>query len=289
MAIPPSLFDLTCAVISHRQCGNGLFMLTLQPDQPVRFLPGQFVMIAMPDDRFLFRRPFSVMQQDPVTGQFDVFYKSVGLGTRLMVAHWSIGDTCQVLAPLGLPFPDITGPTLLIGGGIGIAPVYFAGLNNPDTLCLYGVRSAADLGILPELETAYGVMNTPSSRLHITTDDGSLGFHGHVGQWLIQHPDIVQNASAAYICGPTPMMKAVSQHLLATKPSMAVYVSMEEHMPCGIGACTGCVVARTHERLPIKTCVDGPVILAQDVDWDGTCWQPSVCPPETSCAEGAPA
>ena len=266
------LQDLTCDIVSHRQCGNQLYVLSLKPRAEVVFLPGQFVMVAMPGDRFLFRRPFSVMGQQLDTGVFDIFYKQVGQGTRLMVQHWSIGDVVQVLAPLGLPFPAVTGRTLLIGGGIGIAPVYFAGLEQPTTTCIYGARSEFDLGILPELQQAY------EARLHIATDDGSFGFHGHVGQLLASKPALVHEAEAAYICGPTPMMQAVSQQLLAENPSMAVYVSMEEHMPCGIGACTGCVVARTEGRLPLKTCVDGPVMLARDVDWDKTCWQPQpVC------------
>jgi dihydroorotate dehydrogenase electron transfer subunit len=256
-------------VMSHRQCGNQLYVLSLKPHHSVCFSPGQFVMVAMPGERFLFRRPFSVLQQQADTGVFDIFYKLVGQGTRLMVQHWGIGDQVQVLAPLGLGFPQVTGQTLMIGGGIGIAPVYFAGLNQPLATCIYGARSQADLGLLPELQQAFD-----TRRLHIATDDGSYGYHGHVGQLLTSQPELMQQAKAAYICGPTPMMKAVSQQLQTANPDMAVYVSMEEHMPCGIGACTGCVVARTNGRLPLKTCVDGPVMLASEVDWDGSCWDP---------------
>jgi dihydroorotate dehydrogenase electron transfer subunit len=266
-ALPTPLQDVACQIISHRQCGTDLYVLDLQPLQPVWFAPGQFVMLAMPSDRFMFRRPFSVMSQDPDTGAFALYYKAVGLGTRLMVAHWSIGQMVQVLAPLGNGFIPTTEPTLLIGGGIGIAPMVFAGQASPNTFCVFGARHKQELGVLPELTQVFG-----SDRLAVATDDGSHGFAGHVGQLLATLPHQVAQARHAFVCGPTPMMRAVSQQLRQANPALTVWVSLEEHMPCGIGACTGCVVARTQQRLPVKTCIDGPVLNADDVDWAGTCW-----------------
>jgi dihydroorotate dehydrogenase electron transfer subunit len=271
--------EFNCTVTSHRHCGNDLYLITLLPGKPLQIAPGQFVMVSMPGDQFLFRRPFSVLSQDSETGSITLFYKKVGLGTTLMT-QWMLGDAVQILAPLGKGFLPITQSTLLIGGGIGIAPLYCVGKYNPLATCLYGVRSEGDLGILPELKQAF-----PADNLLITTDDGSYGFKGHVGNWLTANPSAATHAKIAYICGPTPMMKAVSQQLRQLNPEMDIYVSMEEHMPCGMGACTGCVVPRVNNQLPIKTCIDGPVVNAREIDWLGHCWQPSPVTCEESPAK----
>jgi dihydroorotate dehydrogenase electron transfer subunit len=267
------VFDYRCQVMSHRLCGNGLYVLNLRPvlgPAIPRFEcePGQFVMVDLPDPRFLFRRPFSVLSTYS-DGSFDLLYKVVGFGTHVL-SHLQPDDELTVLGPLGVGFPPVTTETtLLIGGGIGIAPMYFAGKVAPKTktYCFYGVRNEKDIGLQAELQMVFG------ARLQVATDDGSQGFKGHVGQLLAAHADVVQQAQAAYVCGPTPMMQAVTRQLVQMQPAMRVYVSLEEHMPCGIGACTGCVVARTGGRLPAKTCIEGPVLLATDIDWEGTCWQ----------------
>jgi dihydroorotate dehydrogenase electron transfer subunit len=267
----------TCHVTSHQQCGHDLYLLALLPDKPLQIAAGQFVMVSMPGDRFLFRRPFSVLSQHPQTGEITLFYKKVGLGTALMT-QWMLGDTVQILAPLGKGFLPVTQPTLLIGGGIGIAPLYCVGQHNPLATCVYGVRSEGDLGIMPQLQDAFA-----ADKLFITTDDGSYGFKGHVGHWLSANPAAATMATRAYICGPTPMMQAVAQQLNQLNPDMSIYVSMEEHMPCGIGACTGCVVPRVNDQLPVKTCIDGPVFNANEIDWHGHCWQPAAA----GCEKGA--
>jgi dihydroorotate dehydrogenase electron transfer subunit len=256
--------DLSCHVLSHRLVGRNLKLLTLKPNAPFACEPGQFVMLDLPSPRFHFRRPFSVMATY-VDGAFDLFYKVVGEGTQMM-ADLKEGDAVSVLGPLGKGFPSLKDPqnALLLGGGIGVAPMVFVGRQAATPPhCVYGVRNKEDIGLMRELQAVF-------PNLHITTDDGTEGFHGNVCQYLETRPDLVATAQEAFICGPTPMMRAACNLLARLNPAIEVYVSLEEHMPCGTGACSSCVVGRLDRLLPSKTCVEGPVLPACVVDWDNT-------------------
>ncbi|MBY0404407.1 MAG: hypothetical protein K2X66_10955, partial [Cyanobacteria bacterium] len=200
-----------------------------------------------------------------------------------MMSKLSVGTEVNVLGPLGVGFPEISHEnslkTLLIGGGIGIAPLYFwakehfkealevsnsetSGPINSATTCFYGVRSASEIGLKPELEFLFS-----SKNLYISTDDGSFGEPGNVMGALQRQKDLVQQADQAFVCGPMKMMEAVKTYLKSVSPQMKVYVSLEEHMPCGTGSCTGCVVERTDGKLPSKSCIDGPVFLSDLIHW----------------------
>ncbi len=280
------LKDYSCQVITNRAVGHQLYILTLRPEAPDRFRceAGQFVMIDLPTPVFYFRRPMSVLRVHD-DGCFDVFYKVHGQGTRMM-AQFEPGLSINVLGPLGNTFTPPVQPetALLIGGGIGMAPMYMLASEIQSKhqvlpQCYYGVRSREDVGLEEEIQdlvakNAESTKNLESllketTTFHLSSDDGSIGFHGNVGQLLKQTPERVQAAKEAYICGPTVMMKACAQLLLAINPELRVEVSLEEHMPCGTGACTGCVVFRSDQELPSKTCVDGPVFQAKSLAWDG--------------------
>lgn len=262
------LFDYCAEVIDNRDCGRGLKLLRLMPDKPFDCAPGQFVMIDLMRPDFFFRRPFSVMSVQP-GGGFDIFYKIVGKGTAIM-AEWTAGQSVLSLGPLGKSFrmPEEPETALFIGGGIGIAPMFLFGekLLQAGTLaghCIYGARTHAELGLAAELDALFG-----GDRMHYATDDGSFGFHGNVCDMLASQPERVMAAKEAYVCGPTPMMAAVYRHLAEVNPALRVQVSLEEHMPCGTGACTGCAVFRTDQALPAKVCVEGPVFEAASIRWD---------------------
>jgi len=223
-------------------------------------------MIDLPTDVFYLRRPMSVLTTH-TDGSFDIYYKIHGVGTA-MLANVTIGDALTVLGPLGNTFslPTQTQTALLIGGGIGIAPLYCFGQQLKDQTghaghCVYGARSNQELGLQTELTNIFG------EQLALTTDDGSVGFYGHVGQWLKENPHLVSQAKEAYLCGPTPMMAAVSYLLETLNPTILIEVSLEEMMPCGTGACSGCVIFRTDQTLPSKTCVEGPIFNSKQVVW----------------------
>lgn len=257
--------DMHCQVVYNRVCGNQLKLLRLQvQDSEFSCQPGQFVMLDLPDSRFYFRRPFSVIDA-PDSHTFDIYYKNVGVGTGMM---WQLqpGDSLQCLGPLGNSFTPPQSPetALYIGGGIGIAPPYLMAKNQAKAgHCFYGMRSAAEVGLQSELESVFG------ENLNIATDDGSLGFPGNICQLLAQKADLVGSAQEAYVCGPTRMMEATAALLKELNPAIRVEVSLEERMPCGTGACTGCVVPRTDQYLPSKVCVEGPVFDAHLIQWQG--------------------
>lgn len=261
-----TLADYSCLVLENRPCGNHLKLLRLKTIAPDSFQcqPGQFVMLDLPVSEFHFRRPFSVLDT-PEPGVLDIYYKIVGKGTRLM-ADIEPGDHLQCLGPLGKGFVPPTDPdtALYVGGGIGIAPLYFlAKTLTQKGHCFYGVRSHAEIGLETELKAVF------SENLHIATDDGSFGHGGNVCDLMSRHHDRIRMAKDAYVCGPTRMMEASVRLLLAVNPELRIQVSLEEHMPCGTGACTGCVVPRADQPLPSKVCLEGPVFEARQIQWRG--------------------
>lgn len=267
-ASPTPLQDYRCEIVANTDCGRGLKRMLLRTlDAPFACLPGQFVMFDLPGSAFAFRRPFSVLQTD-APDCFDLYYKIVGSGTRIM-AEMTTGTQVSCLGPLGNGFEPPKNPetALYIGGGIGIAPVYFLALQerakgHAAGHCFYGVRGQEEIGLADDLQAVFG-----SDHLFLATDDGSAGFHGNVVQRLDTCEEVVRAAQDAYVCGPTRMMEAVCDHLRAANPALRIQVSLEEHMPCGTGACTGCVVARPDPMLPAKVCVEGPVFEADSILW----------------------
>ncbi|MEM0951485.1 MAG: hypothetical protein AAGI66_04995 [Cyanobacteria bacterium P01_H01_bin.74] len=265
------LSDETYTVLSNLTCGTGLYLLHLKSCTQTRlqFLPGQFVMLDLPETQFAFRRPFSILDC-PKPDEIRIYYKAVGFGTKKMVA-FQPGEMIRCLGPLGNTFPAMQSnhpaseKALYVAGGIGIAPMIFQASFYKDTtgLCIYGVRSHSEIGLDALLASNF------KDRLYITTDDGSAGTTGNVCTVLEKSPDIIDGITVVYVCGPTPMMKAVCKQIAAFNPNLPVYVSLEEHMPCGTGACSGCVVQLNTDPLPVKTCQFGPIFLASTINWQG--------------------
>lgn len=276
-----TLMDVQCRIVSHAQVGAQLWDMRLKPEmslttrQPVTELsckPGQFVMIGLPcadgSPSFSFRRPMSVYRSH-ADGSISIFYKVHGRGTRLM-SEMVVGQALAVLGPLGNCWPESLNPatTLLIGGGIGVAPLVCWTLSQqtlPEASprLLYGVRSQSDTGLDEATCGLYG-----ANRYHVCTDDGSDGFHGNVVQALQANPELLSDVESVFVCGPMPMMRAVVEYLAEAAASVTVWVSLEEHMPCGTGSCSGCVVSVKDEPLPVKTCQAGPVFNAQQLVWE---------------------
>jgi len=270
---PRRLDDFACQLLENRECGRNLFLMRLQAPGGFHCEPGQFVMLDLPTPAFMFRPPFSLLRVLE-NQEFEILYKVVGNGTRQMAA-FKQGQMLNVLAPLGKSFPETWQhkKTLMIGGGIGIAPMFFVadmakrrhlGLEN--LRCLYGVQTQADFGIQTELQTLL-----PDANLTFCTDDGSFGFCGNVLDWLKANQAALFDVSQVFVCGPQKMMEAVVRYFEGIGDNAPkVYVSLESHMPCGTGACTGCVVERPGGQLPVKTCLEGPVFEASSLLWP---WQ----------------
>ncbi len=213
--------------------------------------PGQFAEVLVSNSTTTYlRRPFSIYDTDYNTNELSLLIKKVGDGTNAL-ARLKEGDTLNLVYPLGNTFSMPSGEkALLVGGGVGIAPMLLLARLlkqkgfKPDVLI--GGRSTGDI-LEPEKYAPYG-------DVFITTDDGSAGTKGMV----TQHPALSENIgeySAIYACGPDPMMKAVAR--LAFTNSVPCEISLENTMACGIGACLCCVVETVEGNK--TTCIDGPV------------------------------
>lgn len=216
--------------------------------------PGQFVM--MESGQYLLR-PFSVYELNGDAIGF--LYKVIGGGTSFL-SKLRIGDLISLNGPLGKPFifpKDKKKPILIVAGGIGIAtfPVVarMAHEKGYKVKTLYGARSSNDLVVAEELQK-YG-------ELISITDDGSSGRKGFVTELLKE--ELTKNKDwEVLVCGPTPMLKSVIK--VCNDFNIVAQTSFEEKMACGFGICMSCVIRSKGKY--IRTCVEGPVMMSNEVD-----------------------
>lgn len=225
--------------------------------------PGQFVMLkAGQGDDPLLRRPISIHRR--THEGIELLYEVVGSGTSLMSAMRP-GDALSLIGPLGKGFPlaAAKGRTpVLIGGGIGAAPLVFLAEQfcaaGSAPVVLLGSRSKDDLLCAADFRKT-------GCKVVIATDDGSCGRKGYVScllEALLKKP-AASAGMVIYACGPRPMLNSI--YALADTAGIPAYVSLEAHMACGIGACLGCIVSTNEGNK--RVCKDGPVFDAQDILW----------------------
>lgn len=262
--VPARAGQFRAAVDDNVQLNKRYFLLRVsRPDAFPEPAPGQFVHLAVPDTgRFFLRRPFSIF--DCTKESLDFLILEVGAGTQA-IRKLQKGENVDFYGPLGNRFPPAPGKKILaIAGGVGLAPLYFFGLNgqgafSPDYRLAYGARTQDDL-FLDRFDLA-------AAGAILSTDDGSYGFEGNVVELarreLQQFP-----ADVIYSCGPTVMLKAADR--LASGAGITHFVSLENRMGCGMGACRACVVpTRFTGDSPYRTvCHDGPVFDAADLVWE---------------------
>lgn len=215
----------------------------------------------------LLRRAFSVLRTED--NCFEILYRVGGKGTQNMT-QLAENDDVDVIAPLGKPFEDEDISTVLVGGGVGVPPLamlarqrFLAG-HRATMQVIVGARSQADVLCLDDFSQC-------EIEPQVVTEDGSLGRSGYVTHLLEELLEHNKSVRVVQACGPWPMLRAVA-HLCA-QYNVSCQVSMEENMPCGIGVCNGCVVKMSEGEdeysLYRRICVDGPVIWAHEVDWNG--------------------
>jgi dihydroorotate dehydrogenase electron transfer subunit len=230
--------------------------------------PGQFAQVAVPSvggwDPFL-RRPISLALIDKAGGRVGLIVRVLGRGTAAISAV-PAGGRLDLIAPLGRGFMrPAAGRSLLVGGGIGAAPLFALGQSiaagaNPTAaqtrvLMLLGARAARELWAR-ELAAELGL---PAL---IATDDGSAGHPGMVTD-LLRAELAAGNIASVAACGPRPMLATVQQ--LARNYGVPCYLSLEQHMACGVGACRGCAWPRSGGNGYAHVCRDGPVFAATEV------------------------
>ncbi|MBI5016570.1 MAG: dihydroorotate dehydrogenase electron transfer subunit [Deltaproteobacteria bacterium] len=249
-------------VVQREPLGGEYFRLRLRPARPFAAEPGQFVMVKTADGIDpLLRRPFSIHRMlAGSSGEFEVLFRAVGAGTRLL-ARTHVGDRLDVLAPLGRGFRLGGARPLLVGGGVGVAPLLFLA----EAFLAQEVRPRLLLGGRRDRDILchddFGCLAVPCA---LATEDGSLGEPGLVTRLLERELSAHAEDAAVYACGPTPMLAAVAR--LCRRRSVPCQVSLEAHMACGVGACLGCVVAGTRTAY-LRVCKEGPVLDAEEVLW----------------------
>ncbi len=266
---------ISAPIVSHHSIAPSYFRLRLNSKHIAhRAQPGQFVHILPRADRVhdpLLRRAFSVFSVHKDT--FEILYKTIGKGTDQM-SSWQTGKSVDLIGPLGKPFqlPDgLNSPddiSLLVGGGVGVPPLAMLAsrIRHSEIFALIGARSANDVLCVEEF-TGCG------AQIDIATEDGSLGSKGLITALLNKHLEEASSRRVncrVYSCGPLPMLRAVAE--LCLQKNVPCQVSLEENMPCGVGICNGCVVpvngAGDDYGLYRRVCVDGPVMRAEDINWN---------------------
>lgn len=251
-----------CVVIEQQEIASSIFELTLKGNITLEMgEPGQFVHLKVTNGFDpLLRRPISISSINKDNRQFTMIYRTEGRGTTLL-SKKQAGDEVDVLGPLGNGFPVAEtkqGETaLLVGGGIGVPPLYELSRQ----LKAQGVNVIHILGFQSENVVFYEKMFSELGETHVATVDGSHGHKGFV-------TDVIMNErigfDTLYACGPTPMLKALQSEF----PNKKVFLSLEERMGCGIGACFACVCHTGDDpqgHTYKKVCTDGPVFRAGEV------------------------
>lgn len=247
----------TAVVYSQEELAPEIYSMWITTEAAKEARPGQFISVYSKDGSRLLPRPISICEADADEGRLRIVYRIAGAGTKEFSSFES-GDSIEIMGPLGNGFPQEGEKVFLIGGGIGIPPMLEMAKNlNCEKQMVLGYRDE-NLFLKDEFE-AYG-------EVFVATEDGSVGTKGNVLDAIRENG---LTADVMYACGPTPMLRALKQY--AEQHNIRCYVSLEEKMACGIGACLACVCqskevdhhSNVHNK---RICKDGPVFLAQEVD-----------------------
>jgi dihydroorotate dehydrogenase electron transfer subunit len=253
-------FVMDLSVVDNVALNSNFFLLKLTADRKLpEMYPGQFVEVKVEGSPNTFlRRPISINYVCEESNELWLLVQIIGDGTSTLSAL-SKGDTLNLVLPLGNSFTipeDSSKSVLLIGGGVGTAPMLFFGKilkeKGFSPNFLLGARSAGDLLQLDEFQK-YG-------NVYTTTEDGTAGEKGYV----TQH-SILQTLPFDYIytCGPKPMMMAVAAY--AKSKQIACEVSLENTMACGFGVCLCCVENTVNGHVCV--CTEGPVFNINELKW----------------------
>lgn len=251
-----------CRIVSQECIASDIYSMWLQTDTIAgNAVPGQFVSLYTRDGSKLLPRPISLCEIDREKGQLRLVYRVTGKNTGTeMFSKCHAGVSIEMMGPLGNGFPlsEVKGKRVfLIGGGIGIPPML-------QTAKELEAEATAVLGYRDEL-----FLNEEFEKycpVHVATEDGSAGTKGNVMDAIRENN---LEADAIFACGPTPMLRAIKAY--AEEKNISCWISMEERMACGIGACLGCVCQSkevdSHSHVHNKrVCKDGPVFLSTEVE-----------------------
>lgn len=279
-------------VVSQRSLSPGIFDLILKTDLAQDAACGQFVAVYPKDKSTLLPRPISICEVDKAAGTLRLVYRVAGKGTAEF-SGLKAGDSVDILGVLGNGFPvekaqpEMT--AVLLGGGIGVPPILqlakeldcvkkvvvgyrdaqcFLKEDFERAVCGGALAADGDAQEAAAIADSRGVQKCGSAHngVYIATEDGSVGTKGNVMDAIAANGI---KADIIYACGPMPMLRAIKKY--AEEHSIPAYISLEERMACGVGACLGCVCKTTqvdhHSHVNnARICTDGPVFEAREVD-----------------------
>ena len=247
-------------VVRQSQISPGIFDLWMETELALEAVSGQFVGVYPKDKSKLLPRPISICEVKKEEKLIRLVYRVAGEGTEEF-SHYTAGKEVPILGILGNGFPVEEGKgkkAFLMGGGIGVPPiVQLAKELDADKQAIIGYRDN-NLFLKEDLEQY--------AKVYIATEDGSAGTKGNVMNAIEEN---ALDADVIFACGPMPMLRAIKKY--AEEKGIPAYISLEERMACGVGACLGCVCKTTkkdhHSHVNnARICTDGPVFLAEDVD-----------------------
>lgn len=251
---------LSAVVTSQKEIAPGIYDMWIATGLAKGVLPGQFICLYPKDKSTLLPRPISICEADKEREQLRIVYRVAGKGTAEFSAY-EAGETVEILGTLGNGFPVERAAgkkVFLMGGGIGIPPMLELAKNmQADKQIIVGYRDNKTF-LREDLEK--------NGTVYIATEDGSIGTKGNVMDAIRENG---LQADMIFACGPMPMLRAIKKY--AEEAGIPAYISLEEHMACGVGACLGCVV-KTKEKdhhshvNNARICTDGPVFEAREVD-----------------------
>ena len=250
-------------VHSQEQLADGIYSMWINTEAAKDAKPGQLISMYTTDESKLLPRPISICEIDKENGRLRVVYRVTGpkTGTEEF-SKLKAGDIIPVIGPLGngFPYEKAEGKKVfLMGGGIGVPPILELAkqMDCEKKQIVVGYRDAQTF-LKEEFEQ--------NGELYISTEDGSVGTKGNVMDAIREN---ALEADMIYACGPTPMLRAIKQY--AEENGIECYISLEERMACGIGACLACVCKSkekdAHSNVNNKRiCKDGPVFLSTEVE-----------------------
>lgn len=250
-------------VVSQENIATDIFSMWLETTAAASAVPGQFISMYTNDGSKLLPRPISICEIDKENGRLRVVYRVTGKNTGTeQFSKLTAGDTIPVIGPLGNGFPleKAEGKkAFLMGGGIGVPPILELAkqLQCEEKQIVVGYRNA---------QTFLREQFEENGTVFISTEDGSVGTKGNVMHAIAEN---ALTADIIYACGPTPMLRAIKNY--AEENGIECYISLEERMACGIGACLACVCkskekdhhSNVHNK---RICKDGPVFLSTEVE-----------------------
>ena len=250
-------FEETAIIIKQEEIADDIYSMWLHTEQiAAHAKAGQFVSVYCKEGSRLLPRPISICEIDRKDGALRLVYRVAGKGTEEF-SSMHTGMQLKVIGPLGNGFPKQEKKAFLIGGGIGIPPMLeLAKELNCEKQIVLGYRD--ELFLLDEFRK--------QGEVYIATEDGSVGTRGNVMDAIRENG---LKADVIYACGPMPMLRAIKQYAL--EADIPAYISLEERMACGVGACLGCVCrtkdvdAHSHVN-NARICTDGPVFEAREVE-----------------------